>query len=499
MEETNERLVLSPAAGFVHSTCNVQNTCSEIAERNDGKIEDMDPVSVLKLMTGLVNVFNYGIAASREASPENHDAYVYLHAALCQHEGLVRVIDGWEPDDYTMAGYLAEEDTKKAVDLINEYRSPFVKMFNSMHDRLHKEKIIVISDYENDLKKFTMKFSNHPEVFKLNITNEDELNFENICKEDVEAIITMAGKFEMPELHDWETAQAAASHVNSLITDDTKSAKDMDEFDLMNACLGYCLIDMNTDGEEKLKEFLKGCIQRDREVSGDKKYEGDGEGSVRILTTQLPTYKISGNKILVFEPSKISKASAEDVNDRFKDQAKMEIIKGISDILSLSSNNLINDDVRSFANGSMLKPENSYKFKDREVMKKIITWLGPWAGHLSKFPDGLSAGGVETLEDLKDKSDLDKWEGSCIFKAMEDYFKEDKTRKLKLTLELVITLGILQFKGPHGLIAMIVKDEFSPMENLKGLSAFKKQVIDNGYNIDTDTIGRSVYITTRQE
>ena len=466
---------ISPAASLVNHMNETADLYGAAVQKAKGDLSALAPSVILQFIVSITNIFNAAAKASEVSDSDSGDSEIFMRSAFCQQEKIVEVIRRWKPNPSN----IDDEMEKKALVAVNAFRDKFIEIFDKSHERFHKDKFIDLNFYIDQIIELNGMFSKYPEFMRPRHYDEDgNLSVAKVNDDDVKAILNMAAKFGMEEMQEREVAEAAAIHINSLLKDG-KTVKDMEEFDIMNVCLGYCVVTMNADGQKKLGDFIKSCIARDAEMSNPEKYKGSEDG--KILVSKLPTYRLSNNRVLVFEPEKLSENDSSEARAQFKEVAKDRIYEGLKEMLKLTVDP--SETVKAFVDRREID-------KSQESLKEILKWLGPWAGHPVNYPDGLPEG-----EDLQN-ADLDNWTGSCAYDASEDYIKEGKEATFQFGMATVI--GFMERKGPQGLIQMILKNEFSMVENIKSLSKFEESLDERNFEFDSDPEKQIIRISGKQ-
>lgn len=468
--EKNEEdfLKVTPAAVFVKSITTIRSEFAEVMNEIED-INEIPPINIMRIIVSLANVFNSGIRAADASEQDTNDAEIYMSATFCHHEGLISVIRDYEPDE---SRFVADKEDSEAYELLKDIKPHIIKFFDTCHDNYHREKLIDISFYEKELKQLNMEFARHKDL-SLHISGGG-FHYSNVTKEDIEAIMQMAAEMDMPDLHDWEVAEAAASHINNLL-EEGKSVKDLDTFDIMNQCLGCRIIDMK-NGEDELRDFISDCVSRDKEMDSGEKYKKNPDDRVGTLFAKVPAYKLPDNRMLVFEPSRIETSLSPKEAEAFKNHMNKQVIGGLFKILELTPKELVPASVSEFLNGNAIRLEHP-----KEMYKDLISWLAPWAGRPSNFPDGFKAAGITDAKALENV-DLGVWENSCIYQAIEKYLANND--HIDIPLGMATVLGIMHNEGPHGLIEQIVNDKVSPVDGVKALSVFREDAEQHGYEIE---------------
>jgi hypothetical protein len=480
-EKENEGMIakLSPEAALLNTIMTTRNKFTELDFEDFNEVE---PEDVMMLIVGTINILNIAVNCADKASPESMDAFVYLQTALCHHEGLVNHIRDWNPGEKFL-----DESAQKVVDQINEIRPLLCEVFDACHNRFHDDKIIDLGPYEKDINKLMMALGRLEGVEAVISGNDPNgLRYNNISNEDAIAVVKMAADMEMEELHDFEVAQAAASYVNSNLKDG-KTAKDLDTFDLMNACLGYKVLDMNKNGQEELQEFISEFINRDQEVS-DEKYKKREDGQPNKMFARVPSYPLSGNRLLVFEPDKFTTEIPEEAVEAIKEKVNEKIMRGLSYLLELTSKDKVPTLLLDLITGKK-------EFEDGQalvVKESLCNWLEPWAGKPIN---------IQIQEEGKeDKKTITVFEGSCIFGAIDGFLNSDKGKEsgfCSFPVELTCILGILWKKGPEQFIDNFLHRGFELDNAIEGSNFFKAMLKDHGFEVDLDTKARMVKVTRK--
>ena len=464
-DQENKPLKLSAAAVFTRNVATIRNTFADIT-REISDINEISPSDILVLTTGLVNVFNAGIRAADVPEQYEDDAGIYMDIMLYDHEGLVDILRNYEPDESQFA---TNEDDIRAYSLFKEINQSILRFFDTCYERYNTEEAIDLEFYEKELAKLNMDINSHKDM-KLHLSNID-FHYDNVCKEDIEAVLKMSAEMGLPELHECDVAEAVASHINSLLTDG-RTTKDLDSLDIMAECIG-CKIINESDFRAQLQEFIEGYINRDKKLNGNAKYNKSKEAA-GTLFVKVPSYKLPNNRMLVFEPNGISSSVPKQEEEKFREHIEKEVLDGLNALLRFTPEEQISKSVKDFLSGK--EPSDSENAK--QVYKDLISWLAPWAGRPANFPDGFRAAGITDVEQLKNV-DLGAWEGSCIYSAIEKHLATEG--HVDIPTGIIIVIGIMHAVGPHGLIEQIVTNKITPAGVAEAFSTFKEDIEKHGY------------------
>jgi len=242
---------------------------------------------------------------------------------------------------------------------------------------------------------------------------------------------------------------------------------------MMNACLGYKILDMNK-GDEELQKFIEDCVDRNQEVPPKCEPKKDGDGPNKMFA-KVPAYQLSGNRMLVFEPdgfsSEIPKEDAEMVSAKVNEK----VMRGMAFLMELTPKDKIPEFIFDVVTGRKEFDDS----KAEEARQSLVSWLRPWAGNPVTF---------EVKEEGKEGKTVKVYEGSCLFGAIDGFLNSEKGKIgfCSFPVELACVLGYIWKEGPEKFVNGFLKRSISLEDAIDGSHYFRSTLRDHDFEVELD-------------